>query len=274
MSRVYFHSPSDEGGLRNTLELRGSERAHASFVVNQIAIGLLNIDGYEREKKLYDWLPPNHYLRSSQPGLFARSYATAFFVGGDESLIIKDGESVNVWELALNTAIAVGNDPIKLFARIHAQCEIHGFVEGRNRKWLAKIIEAGRKSGLYRRDQGWEAVMAGLRASDVEPLVMSYSVCNSFPNSEVSDWMPAWPDGVQHTWTALTSEQRKEREERSEAWYELPREEQWRRGLEALRNHHGMLELKPEHWDEYRFGHNLTVWDLFDEAPQPVDLIK
>jgi hypothetical protein len=275
MSRVYFHSQSDNnlrfGAPDSAPELRGSERAHASFVVNQIAIGLLNIDGYEREKKLYDWLPPLHYLRSSQPGLFARSYATAFFVGGDESLIVKDGKSINVWELALNTALAVGNDPVKLFARIHAQCEIHGFIEGPNRKWLAEIMEAGRKSGLYRHDQGWEAVIKGLKTRDTEPMVMSYSVCNGFPNSEVSDWMPPWPEGVEHTWRALTSEQQKEREIRSDEWYELSREEQWSRSLAALRNHHGMLELKPDDWDEYRFGHNLTVWDLFDEQPQPVD---
>lgn len=260
MSRLYFHSQSDE-----VAELRGSERAHASFVVNQIAVGLLNIDGFQREDQLRDWLPQSHYLKHERSGRFAQSYATAFFVGGDESLIVKNGKSINTWELALNTALAIGNDTVRFMARLHAQCEIHGYIEGSNRAWIASIIDTGLKSGLYRTNQGWDAVTTALRARDTEPMVMSYSVTNSFPNSEVGDWLPEWPEGVEHSWSALTPDQQTEREIRSEAWYELPRNEQWERSLRTLRaqSHRG-LELKPDDWIDYRFGHNLTVWDLFD----------
>jgi hypothetical protein len=264
MSRVYFHSLSDEAA-----ELRGSERAHASFVVNQIALGLLHIDGYDREKQLREWLPQDHYLRRSQPGQFAQSYATAFFVG-DGDLIVKDGQTINAWELALNTGIAVGNDTVRFMARLHAQCEIHGFIEGPNRKWFADIIREGRSTGLYRTDQGWEAVINALEVRDTEPMVMSYSVCDGFPNSDVGDWLPPWPEGVEHRWSALTPEQQREREARSEAWYELPRDEQWERSLKNIRTSRKWLELKPDHWADYRFGHNLTVWDLFETQRQEV----
>jgi hypothetical protein len=266
MSRVYFHSPSNEAA-----ELRGSERHHASFVVNQIALGLLNVDGHGREEQLRAWLPQNHYLRRTQPGLFVRSYETAFFVGGDESLIIKDGEPVNVWELALNTAMAIGNDTVRFFARLHAQCEVHGYVEGYNREWLAAIIDEGRKTGLYRVNQGWESVTAALRVCDTEPMVMSYSVCDGFPNPYVGDWMPELPEG--QTWSSLPLEQQREQEVRQEAWYDLPREEQWERSLRALRGKPNRgLELTPDHWSDFRFGHNMAVWDLFDTERQEVKI--
>lgn len=255
MSRVYFHSPSTPAA-----ELRGSERAYAGMLCSSLALSVIEPDGFDTEKRLRAWLPADHYLHGTAAPHFARSWATAFRVG-DGPLIVRDGEPLDVFGLTLNTAIVLGNDAVRFLARLHGQCEIHGFVEGPNRAWLADIIAAGRASGIYRADQGWEAVATLLTSRNDEPVVMSYSVCEQFPHAGVGNWMPPWPDGVPRDWGKLTDEQQREREQRQEAWYELPRDEQWARSLAGIRAD-AWLELKPSHWADYRFGHNLSAFDL------------
>ncbi len=84
-----------------------------------------------------------------------------------------------------------------LAARIAGQAEVHGFCEGIDRAWLAGLIDEGLKSGEFRkntgyphREESWEHVTAFLRARDDEPVVMSYSVTDSFPNRRAAGWEP------------------------------------------------------------------------------------
>ena len=100
--------------------------------------------------------------------------------------LMVEGQRVDIFGAQLDTAITIGSDQLKFAARLHGQCEIHCYVECKNRKWLASIIEQGLEQHLYRKDKGWESVIKLLRNGCKSPVVMSYSVCDSFPSSD--DW--------------------------------------------------------------------------------------
>lgn len=283
MSRVYFHSPT------RTAELRGSERAWLASLVSDISDGILHLRDSSRVERLRSLVHPDHYMaRKPAPAFegltdWARNYSTAFAVGFREqtSLIQYKGQPIDQFVVALNTAAQLGSDQIKLAARLHGQCEIHAWVSGPNRAWLADIMQAGLDSGVYRRGiqhpaepdygrpepvwvpQGWEGVIALLRERDDEPVVTSYSVCDEFPNSSVGDWMPPWPDGRAKRWDALTEEQQQARRERSDAWYDLETAEQWRIAMDGLHADGGGLELKPDDWTTFRFAPAVSLLDLF-----------
>lgn len=185
------------------------------------------------------------------------------------------GVALHTMDVGLNTALAAGSDPIKLAAKLHGYCELHAWVDGPDRAWLAGIMQEGLDIGLYRRGiwyskmpdgprdqwtpQGWEDVITLLRARDDEPVVTSYTVCDGFPNPEFG-WMQPWPDGVPKTWDALSDEQQQERTDRSEAWYDLDHDERWRISMEALRSRPGG-QLSPSTLAD-AFGPGVTVYDL------------
>jgi hypothetical protein len=164
-------------------------------------------------------------------------------------------KTISGMSLLANTALRLGSDAVKLLVRLDMSCEVHTWVDGPNRLWLAGIIEAGRKSGVLRLGMGWEKVVELLRNRDDQPVVTSYSVCDSFPNMAVADWTP--PEGFEG--------------EPSDAWGELPREDRWRLCMAGLRAREaadpdGMyLELKPSNWNNYRYGADLTLMDLNDD---------
>jgi hypothetical protein len=94
-------------------------------------------------------------------------------------------------------------------------------------------------------------VIALLRARDDESVVMSYSVCEGFPNPVVAGAAPPVevdPDSGH--------------EDARDAFYALPPAEQWSKCLAELRTGVNGLELKPNNWEEFRFMHCLSVQDL------------
>jgi hypothetical protein len=237
MSRVYFHSPSA------TAHLSGAERANAGFMIDKIGLSLLRaLDPYSADVA---WMgrcvEPSPGDLSDPRNL--RHLATHLRFGGDVAFVAADGTRHGVWTVLLNTAMRVGSRPMKFLARMHAQCEIHGWVEGRNRAWLAKIVDQGLKDRLYREGMGWDEVRTLLRARDDEPVVMSYSVCMQFPNESAAGFEAPEDD-------------------EGEAWDALPTEEQWRLGMEGLRAQGGGLELKPEWFDDYHFGSGATAFTI------------
>ena len=277
MSRVYFHSRHGQA------ELHGSERAYLGGLCNDIAIGLFHLDGSFYLDRIKELITPGHYMTATPNMNHARwvqQMGTALRVG-DEPVLSWKGQPIGSWELILNTAAAVGNDQIKLAARLHGQCEIHAYVEGPHRAWLADIMQTGLDCGIYRHQhpgnpefsQGWAEVIALLRSRDDEPVVTSYSVCDQFPNSNgwvapplPADWVPSWATSEEGLAEWAEVEEDSKASERHEAereqWWDLSDDERWSIALTELRANVGGLELTPDNWAGFRFYHQLTVFDL------------
>lgn len=250
MSRIYFHS------ISSTTEVKGMERAYFSGIISNIGLGILDI------KSSYDLiiplLHPDHYindgLKKNYPGVkqeIIQQIETAIRISFcDEKLLILDNKPIISWHLILNTVLAIGSDVLRLIARLHAQCEIHSYVRGKNRNWLADIIERGREEDILRDNVGWEETIKMLRSNDKETVVLSYSVCDSFPNGSVADWEPPIdPEYDEPNW---------------DEWYDLSDKKKWNLGLRGLlKNGHSLLEWKPENWANVRFGEDgMTAFQL------------
>jgi hypothetical protein len=272
MSRVYFHSPSGEA------ELWGGERAWLGGLCSDIAVGILDpASNYDRLRSL---VKPGHYVSQggAGPAQWASSLALAVRVGFDGSVFAWNGHDIDSFDLVLNTAVAVGSDVTKLAARIHGQCEIHCYCEGIDRAWLAQLITRGRDQGVLRdlhkfRDleSSWESIARFLLDRDDEPVVMSYSVTDSFPNRHAADWAPPddpdWiPEYYRDTddWAAMSEDEREQvrADHAGDRWYDLPDSERWDLGMAALRARPGGLRLDPANWQDFGFGHGLSVLDL------------
>ena len=229
MSRVYFHHESGDAA-----ELRGSERAYAGGVCSDLFCATMMVDRYMRKEDLAKYLrifPAEHYLHQMTPDM--RSIETALRVGQE------------FFAPSLNTALVMGSDAVKLLARLHGQCEIHAYVEGEDRAWLAGIITRGRETGVLRDDMGWEAVATFLVAAADAPIVTSYSVCEQFPNPYAAKWKKG-PD----------------------AWYELPRAKQWKLALATLRAQRG-CRMQPSDWQTFYFMDGTTAFDLLKRVNEP-----
>ncbi len=245
MSSISFHSPSEED-----VRLRGSERALMGCMVRDIAAAFIPSYGYKER------LNPgrDEYLRRDD----AREYqnvVTALSVSDTPLFVDHDGTPLANFSLQLNTVLAIGNDPLCLAARLHAQCEIHCYVEGPNREWLAGVIEQGLESHIFRDGEGWDGVLTLLRTRDDEPVVTSYSVCDSFPTHSSDQGVPwqVWkPTRIDDYGEAAWDD-----------WYDLSDAEQWLLALGGIRGiPEAELELRPR--DLRRpFGHARSLLDLF-----------
>jgi hypothetical protein len=253
MSRVYFHSPTRDA------ELRGSERAWLRVLVEDLAVGMLDLHRPDRLKQLVSLAAPEHYItshaRQYPNGMpLPTAYRLAFLSDSPLSPPVMQyrGHRIDTFCLMLNTALQLGNEQLQLAARLHGQCELHAWVDGPNRAWLADVMQAGLDSGLYRRripyretpgsepiwsDQGWDDVIALLRERDDAPVVTSFSVTEQFPNP-----------GQQ--WAKYGDE-----------WFDLAPADQWRIGMHWLRQDGRNLELKPGLGDRW-FDHGLSIVDL------------
>lgn len=251
MSRIYFHSPTNES------EVRGSERAYAAHLVNEMFVTTLGVsdnDYPDRPHVLRNIIAPSHYCLRSQGQQFARELETALHVHGGMGgpILMMDGKAVDTFSASLNTALVMGSDAIKLGARLHGQCEIHAWVDGLNREWLAEMIEQGHEVGIFRTDAGWESVITHLRERADEPVVTSYSVCEQFPNAHAANWKPTKVD--------------EDGEADWDAWYELPKETQWMKSMLGIMNTEPLLEIKPDNWNDFYFYDGLTAFDLLAKA--------
>lgn len=255
MSRIYFHSRDDE------TEVHGSERAYMGGLVNDALLaGLWLNHDFQKDERLLRLMK---LVPSSKDQYWNGNprYFETFLSGttGSNDAFEFDGKKINFWCCSLNTLLAIGSDPMKLAARLHAQCEIHAFVEGPNREWLADIMEEGRASGIFRANQGWEETIKHLRSRDDEPVVTSYSVCDQFPNPEICSERGTW---------VLPDKEIYEGEP-WDAWYELSAEEQWESGLKAIRDPEYGCELRPDRWEfpEMFFGEApITAYHVSEAA--------
>lgn len=274
MSRIYFHSPS------GTAEVSGRERAYAGLMCRDLLCVALGISGDPfTESTLYrKLLPPDAYpLRArSEPEFFHNLRA---WLGGfmePATFVLPDGRSIGTFEASLNTAVAMGSDAIRLLAKLHGQCEIHAYVEGPNRAWLADIIETGVEDKILRvwKDDhygGWPAVIELLRKRDDEPVVTSYSVTRQFPNAEIAHDYGEWKVPIdmaalrqKYELTEDDDPSEWEADYSSDLWYHLTDAEQWKLAMSALRkaNEKGMLEMNPGTFARQGYSSGLSGFDI------------
>jgi hypothetical protein len=188
----------------------------------------------------------------------------------------------------LNTALAAGNLAVCLAAKIHGWCEIHPWIEETDREEFADLIGCALQDGLYREglwyddgrgkrtwhDQGWADVIALLRDTTTHPgpVVLSSSVCDQFPNPEVSAQMIPWPEGVPESWNALTIEQQEARKTATSLWYALPDDQKWDTCMEGIRRLQPWANLTRDNLDTTMFGPPVSLFDLFH--PDRIDRVE
>jgi hypothetical protein len=249
MSRVYFHTESDEA------ELYGSERAYAGSVCEGLAMSVASRLPGDWCDKLRDM---SNYKGSMEYDYWLR---ITLFGSCAKRITYKD-ISAEAFSVMLNTAQLLGSDYVRLLARIHGQCEIHGWIEGPDKSWVADLIAGGRKANLYRPDMGWESVETLLRDNDTEPVVMSYSVCDTFPSpswileGEGADLGDYSDNALDDMWGA---------------------KDLWPRAVAVLRERCQDSRLDPERWPMmFDDGHTLVTFrDAIraDEKAQKVNAI-
>lgn len=178
----------------------------------------------------------------------------------------------DLFSITLNTALALGSAPVKLGARIHGQCEIHCWVDGPDRAWLADVIQEGRTIGLFRDEMGWEAVLELLRASDADPVVLSSSVTDDFPGTHLAAGLePPVPDLQGRKYEDLSAAEKEANdtawEDREEAWEALTDDQRWDMSMQALRDLGNGLQIKPADFTgEFQFDNGATGFDLVRAA--------
>ncbi len=94
-----------------------------------------------------------------------------------------------VWNVAVNTALAIGAPMLGLATRLHAQCELHAWIARQDAAYMAGVIRDGLACGFFSRDpmgyEGWEPVVCALDKGRGN-LVTSYSVSGCWPSQELA----------------------------------------------------------------------------------------
>ncbi|WP_239404534.1 hypothetical protein [Frankia sp. Cj3] len=203
-----------------------------------------------------------HFGKSSR---VAREFVTAFDTAMkvNPPQIVIAGHTLYLGNVNMNTALVAGSDPIRLAAKINGWCEAHCWVAEPDRAWMAGVIDAGRKAGLYRSAMGWENVQAMLRTADDGPVVLSYTVTESFPNPFYHPDAPTWPAGVPRDWNALTPKQQQTRRAWESHWYEIDAGEAFDAAMLWLQADRPWAQITPGNLATEAFGPMVTVYDLF-----------
>jgi hypothetical protein len=200
------------------------------------------LDYYGKDDPILNLIPKDSYAASGDHA--------ELYLGGSGGLIV-DGKKLESLYAQLNTAMSAGSPSIIFAARLHAQCEVHAFVEGLQRAWLADVIEKGLEDKVLRIqpdderwNRGWVRVMDLLRERDDEPVVTSFSVCRQFPHPHIEGELS---------------------EEEAEAFYALPVADKWGKAMSAIRKIPG-LQWHPDDFLNTTFGDGWHAFSLRDYA--------
>lgn len=285
MSRMYFHF--QEGP---TLAVLGAERGWLDSISRNAAFGAIGLSGdfWATEDIVTGFKPfvGNAFDKMNPRDDFStntvRYTLDSTFRGEPFSW---RGKTMEAFAMRLNTSIVVGSDPVALAAKIHGTCEIHGRFLGKDRAWLADLIEQAMDANIFRRSywaprdrdaelrtlmklpvteqqaefiehsMGWTEVVEQLRKSDQGTVVMSYSVTDGFPEMP-SDWMPE--GGI----PASDDPDFDSQEYRHEQFYELPEDEKFALALAELEQEGQNEPISPTTLRGVLFRHELTWLDL------------
>lgn len=234
MSEIAWHSPSEQRSTR----LDGCERGWMHQMAMRAGFSVL---GIERGSRLEPWV----YEAIDRPNFPNDSHAPTMLSADSHRLQFRtpDGSRHNVWEVCLNTLYEMGNESVRLLAKLDGQCEMNLYVEGKNRAWLAGVMEAGREWSVYREAVGWEKVIALLRKRDDEPVVTSYSSTGlSFPGHVAAGWQDC---DSEHDRFEL-----------------LSKKDQWGACMENLRSK-DFLEISPRTLSKQGFGTGVSAFGLY-----------
>lgn len=256
MSYVAWHT-RDHG----TVELRGSENAHAGGVCRDIALGLLRLPADYKKAELVAHLvdPPDYVRKWGLPEnhqFWASGLRTWLSVDG---AVLLDGEPMPFGDLALNTAITM-NRPLRLLAWMAGTCENHGYFEGAAKSALLETISEGLEAKILREGAGWEKVSALITKAS-GPIVWSYSVGEGFPDPWVLDGTPDPDDQVavdawEEKWYVFDGETDESRRKAGKP----TQGEIWDMCMEHLRAQKWPVALHPDIEQGYRSGK--TVFDF------------
>lgn len=224
----------------------------------------------------YDPEPLHRLVESLAMSISGASVSETEFVVGENKL--------GCANVVLNTALAVGSDPIRFAAKLAGWdfC----LIEGSERSWAAGIIDAGLAGGMFRRslgprdDMGWPRLAEFLRSNDTDAVVTHHSTGDSFPDQYIADWTapelpadwrPAWAldsDKGRAEWDEMDPEKQAStrNDHQSDQWYELPDSEQWSLALAGLRSSRPWCRLAPDTLGAITFGPGVTIYDLL--APE------
>jgi hypothetical protein len=271
VSRIYFHTRT------GTVAVLGNERAYLSRLIDDY--GLAIVDG-RFLRRASGWLTidlygkqPNDYSLDSDLESTAK---LAFGSMLSSKSLAYQGTTLDPWILTLNTVMRAGSPALQFATRIHAQCEMQGYIEGPDRAVIADIVEAGIAAGIYRRtypdgrEPGWAKLVSMLRDDDTEPVVMSSSHGDQFPSPYID--MPPLPEGAE-SWRDFTEEQSAERGaaqvDLETAWEDLNDDQRWDQGVAGLRARPGFLRINPAEHDTYHYGqHSGLTWLDLDQGEQ------
>jgi hypothetical protein len=313
MSRLYFHSPS------GTAELHGSEREWFGHIVRGVASAAWAIDDsatrLAQVERIIGLIPEASSTDFRRDLRAARAARASCLYGSDIRAELRlnstlktylqgygtlrvAGRDLSARDVARNTALVAGSPAVQLAAKLDGYGEMHCWVDGPDRAWLAGVVEQGLDVGIFRRgfwfaprpcdsdpaaqpdrqwsDQGWDGVIAHLRSRSDEPVVCSYSICDPFPNRDAAEaggwrptplpdgWVPDWAvtDG-RNEWDAMPPDHQADyRDEAfSEQWGSMTDAEQWRTAMDGLRTK-PWLQITPGSLGRQLFGPPVTVYDL------------
>jgi hypothetical protein len=179
MSSISFETKN------GTVKVSGSERAALSILLEQFTMAFLQ--PVSNHDLLVTAVPSSHYLAEPYGSYlsWSRDFQASFHC--EDRILSIDGKTFNGFDMILNTALEAGSDSMKLAAAIHGQCEINAFVRGKNRAWMADIIERD-NANIFRPGRGWEDVIKLLRESGEDTVFMSYSVTGSIIGNLFDHW--------------------------------------------------------------------------------------
>jgi hypothetical protein len=273
MSSIAFHTAEQTGYVS------GAERAHLLVLVRDRAAALRReafpSETPDRPSMLRDAVEWRHNaLDGNWRTLEDRADLHLASSGQEWRIVLPSGLTrETVFNVDANSVLAAGSPSVQLATRIHAQCEAHMFVEGEDRAWFASAIETAVRDGAFRdegwsrypqwRDNpnGWQAVADLARADASGPMVLSYSVCDWFPNPTIAAWPEPLPNEDEDWDAALAADQ---------AWGDLSASERWDRAVAGLRRKAQtawMLRLTPDNLGSPSFGTETPLtWAEIAEA--------
>jgi len=237
------------------IPIPGMYRFYFASLLHDLFCFSLQLSEYNDENN--NWIcncfDKNHYIQyGNRKNVSRMEIKTALNGSLQDIYLYHENEKYDSFHLELNTAIHIGSDPIKLAARIHAQCEIFCYIEEKNRKWIADIIDNGIAIGVFdvhSKYNHWKILSERLRKENDGPVVLSSSVTDSFPNILLSDMSDLY----------LHAEE-EDKYNIYDKYYDIPSADRFSMGMDHLRSQgHKLLELKPENWNSMYFGsHNMN----------------